>query len=124
MVIPERLKLQPVSNKLFDEMSALCDAIERELESGKSAESLLQRWHFHARCRCDPDEFQTYWKAVSKEVFVREALSPVPSFDENAMYSETRAVLDAVSTAAVPESEIGYYLRWLECSFRAATLVT
>ena len=37
MVIPERLKLQPVSNKLFDEMSALCDAIERELESGKSA---------------------------------------------------------------------------------------
>src|SRR4051794_16330747 len=70
MSIPERLKLKPVNQKLLDEMSALCDAIERELESGETAEALLQRWHSHARRRCDPYEFQTYWKAVSKETFV------------------------------------------------------
>jgi hypothetical protein len=34
MTIPKRLKLQPVNKKLLDQMSALCDSIERELESG------------------------------------------------------------------------------------------
>ena len=38
------------------------------------------------------------------------------------MYSEARAVLDAVSTAAVPESEIGYYLRWLEAQFSGSNI--
>ena len=122
MSIPERLKLKPVNQKLLDEMSALCDAIERELESGETAEALLQRWHSHARRRCDAYEFQTYWKAVSKETFVHDALNPEPSFDKDAVYSEALAVLDAVSTAAVPEGEIGYYLGWLEAQFPAANM--
>lgn len=122
MAIPERLKLQPVNKKLFDEMSALCDAIERELESGEDAESLLQRWHVHARRRCDRYEFQTYWKAVSKESFVHDALNPEPSFDKDLVYSEAVAVLDAVSTAAVSEGEIGYYLGWLEAQFPGANM--
>jgi hypothetical protein len=117
MPIPERLKLQPVNKKLLDEMSALCDAIERELEAGETAEALLQRWHSNARRRCDPYEFRTYWKAVSKETFVRNALNPEPSFDQDAVYAEALAVLDAVSQAAVPESEIAYYLGWLEAQF-------
>jgi hypothetical protein len=121
MAIPERLKLQPVNKKLFDEMSVLCDAIERELESGEAADDLLQRWHAHARRRCDPCEFQTYWKAVSRDTFVHDALNPEPSFDKDAVYSEALAVLDAVSTAAVPESQIGYYLGWLEASFQTPT---
>ena len=54
MPIPERLKLQPVSKTLLDEMSALCDAIERQLEAGETAEDLLQQWHSRARRRCDP----------------------------------------------------------------------
>jgi hypothetical protein len=117
MAIPERLKLQPVSKKLVDEMAALCDAIERELESGETAESLLERWHIHARRRCEPYEFQTYWKAMNKESFVLAALNPEPSFDKDVVYSVARAVLDAVAKAAVPESEIGYYLGWLEAQF-------
>jgi hypothetical protein len=117
MAIPERLKLQPVRKQLLDEMLALCDAIERELESGETAESLLQRWHSHARRRCEPYEYQTYWKAVSKETFVLDALNPEPSFDKDAVYSEALAVLDAVANAAVPESEINYYLAWLEAQF-------
>jgi hypothetical protein len=117
MPIPERLKLQPVSKKLLDEMSALCDAIERELETGESAEALLQQWHSHARRRCDPYEFQTYWKSMSKETFVHEALNPAPSFGKDVVYSEALAVLDAVSQADLPESEIGYYLGWLEVQF-------
>lgn len=117
MAIPERLKLQPVSKHLLHEMLTLCDAIERELESGETAERLLQRWHSHARRRCDAYEFQTYWKAFSKETFVLDALNPEPSFDKDVVYSEAFAVLDAVTNAAVPESEINYYLGWLEAQF-------
>jgi hypothetical protein len=122
MPIPERLKLQAVNKKLFDEMSALCDAIERELESGETAEALLQRWHSHARRRCDPYEFLTYWKAVSRDTFVHDALNPEPAFDNYVVYSEALAVLDVVSAATVPEAEIGYYLGWLEAQFPGANM--
>jgi hypothetical protein len=117
MAIPDRLKLQPVSKQLVYEMSALCDAIERELESGGTADALLQRWHANARRRCDPYEFKTYWKAVSKETFVLDALNPESSFDKDVLYSEALAVLDAVANAAMPESESGYFFRWLETQF-------
>jgi hypothetical protein len=122
MAIPERLKLPPVSQRLLDEMSALCDAIERELESGGTAEPLLQRWHAQARRRFDPRDFRTYWKAVSRETFVREALNPEPSFDDGVTYREALAVLDAVATAAVPEAETAYYLGWLDAQFPGANI--
>lgn len=117
MAIPARLKLKPVSKKLLAEMSALCDEIERELEAGDTAEALLRRWHSHAQRRCDPHEFRTYWKSVSKDTFVRDALNPEPSLDKDLAYTEALAVLEAVSTAAVSESEISCYLRWLEAQF-------
>ena len=85
MAIPGRLKLKPVSNELLAEMSALCDEIERELEAGETADALLQQWHSHVQRRCDPNEFRTYWEAVSKETFVRDALNPEPSFDKEAV---------------------------------------
>lgn len=122
MAIPQRLKLQRVNKKLLDEMSALCDAIERELESGETAEMLLQQWHSHARRKCDPYEFRTFWKAVSKETFVHDALNPEPTFDKDAVYSEALAVVDAVSTSAVPEGEMGYYLGWLEAQFPGSNI--
>ncbi|MBL8795298.1 MAG: hypothetical protein JNM56_15440 [Planctomycetia bacterium] len=122
MPIPERLRLQPISKTLLDEMSALCDAIERELEAGEAAEELLQQWHSRARRRCDPFEFRTYWKAVSQETFVHDALNPEPSYDKDAVYSEVRAVLDAVSNVAIPEGEFGYYLGWLEAQFPGANM--
>jgi hypothetical protein len=122
MAIPERLKLRPVSKEVLDEMLGLCDAIERELEAGETAEALLRRWHSHAGRPCDPHEFQTYWKAVSKETFVLDALNPEPSFDKDAVYSEALAVLGAVSNAAVPESESGYYLGWLEAQFPGSNM--
>ena len=122
MGFPESLKLQPVSKELLDEMSELCEAIERELESGETAEALLQRWHSHARRRCEPYEFQTYWKAVSKKTFVRDAINPEPTFDKDVAYSEALAVLDAVSTAAIPEAHISYYLGWLEAQFPGANM--
>lgn len=122
MPIPERLKLQPVDKKLLNEMSALCDAIERELESGETAEALLTQWHSHAGQRCEPHEFTAYWKAVSKETFVQDALNPEPSFDKDVVYSEALAVLDAVSTAAVSEAESAYYLGWLQAQFPGANM--
>lgn len=122
MPIPKRLQLRPVDKSLLDEMSELCDAIERELEGGGSAESLLQQWHTHARRHFDPYEFQTYWKAVSKDAFVQEALNPEPSFDKDAVYSEVLAVIDAVTNLEVSESELDYYLGWLEAQFPGANL--
>ncbi|MFO0800038.1 MAG: hypothetical protein U0804_21410 [Gemmataceae bacterium] len=122
MAIPERLKLQPVNKQLLDEMSALCDAIERELESGQTADDLLQRWHVHARRRCDPYEFQTYWKSRSRETFVHTALNPEPHFEKDLVYAEALAVLEAVSAAAVPESDLGYYLGWLEAQFPGGSM--
>lgn len=117
MAIPERLKLQPVSKELLDEMSELCDLIERKLESGETADELLERWHGHARRRSDPHDFQTYWKAVSKETFILDALNAEPTLDEDATYSEALAVLDAVGSATVPDSELSYYIDWLEAQF-------
>jgi hypothetical protein len=122
MAIPDRLKLQPVSKHLIDEMFTLCDSIERELESGGTAEVLLERWHSHACRRYNPQDFRTYWKAVSKETFVLDTLYPEPSFDKDVAYSEALAVLDAVTNAALPESEIGYYLGWLEAQFPGSNL--
>lgn len=103
-------------------MSSLCDEIETELEAGETAEGLLQRWHSHAQRRCEPHEFRTYWKAISKDTFVREALNPEPSFDVDAVYSEALAVLEAITTVAVPESEHSYWVGWLEAQFPGSNM--
>ena len=95
----------------------LCDSIERELDSGRTARTLLRRWHSHARRRYDPLEFRTYWEAMHKEAFVLYALYPEPSFDNDVVYSEALAVLDDVANATLPEPEHTYYLRWLESQF-------
>ena len=117
MPIPGRLKLQPVSKQLLGEMLTLCDSIERELASGKTAELLLNRWHSHARRLCDAYEFRTYSEAVSRETFVLGAFNPQPDFDNDLVYSKALSVLDAVATAAVPEHEVSYYLSWLKAQF-------
>lgn len=122
MPIPERLKLQPINKKLFDEMSALCDKIEDELESGMDAASLLLQWHLHARRRYDPDEFEAYWRAVSKETFIHDALNPEPSFDKDAVYAEVSDILAVVLNATVSEAECNYYLGWLEAQFPGANM--
>src|SRR3569623_955620 len=122
MPIPDRLKVRRTNKKLVDKMSALCDGIERELDSGGTADALLDEWHTHARRRCEPSEFQTYWKSVSKRTFVRGALNPKPSFDKELVYSEALAVLDAVSKVEVSESESMYYLNWLEALFPGSNM--
>ena len=122
MPIPERLRLAPVSPDVAEEMSALCSAIERELESGGTADELLERWHRHSRRLVKPFEFRTYWKAVDKATFVREALNPPPAFDAAAVYSEALDVLAALLEVEVEESEEGYYLGWLEEQFPGSNL--
>ena len=122
MPIPERLRLQPVSLGLIREMSDVCALIERELESGGTAEELLERWHRHSRRRVEPHEFCNYWKAVDKETFVREALNPPPACDGAAVYSEALAVLDALLEGDVQASEEGYYLGWLEEQFPGSNM--
>lgn len=117
MSIPARLRLRPASKDLVDDMSKLCDAIEREVEAGGTAESLLKKWHAHTARQFDLREFTTYSNAVSKETFVREALNPQPSYDARVAYSEVLAVLEAFITVSVSEWEMSYYLHWLEAQF-------
>ena len=117
MAIPERLRLSPVSPALLEEMAALCSAIERELESGGTADELLERWHRHSGRVVDPFEFHTYWKGVDKSTFVREALRPPPSFDAAAVYSEVLDVLTALVEVEVEDGDERYYLGWLEAQF-------
>ena len=122
MAIPERLKLPPVDQQLIDKMSELCDEIERELESGGTAEELLSKWHSHAHCHSEPADFQTYWRAISRETFVLNALSPQPIYDSNLDYSEAFAVLEAVSNVTISESECQFYLDWLKAQFPGSNI--
>ena len=117
MPIPERLRLKPVSSEVVEEMSDLCSAIKQELESGGTADELLERWHRHSRRLVEPYEFCSYWKAVDKGTFVREALTPPPGFDAATVYAEALDVLAALLEVEVEESEEGYYLGWLEEQF-------
>jgi hypothetical protein len=114
MAIPARLRLPPVDQRLFDEMSMLCDSIEAELGAGDAATLLLRRWNAHTWREHEPHEFQNYWRSIDKETFVRNALNPEPRLDDDLRYSEALAVLEAVTNVAVSVSEIDYYLSWLE----------
>ena len=114
MAIPARLRLPPVDQGLFDEMSMLCDSIEAELEAGEAATLLLRRWHAHTWREHEPYEFQNYWRSIDKETFVLNALNPEPRLDDDLRYSEALAVLEAVTNVAVSESENHYYTSWLE----------
>lgn len=121
-MIPERLKLQPVGDEFVNEMMELCRQIESELESGESAENLLQQWQAFARRKYDPQEFLTFWKSESEETFVLDALHPAPCFDNDLVYAEALGVLDAVICADVPEDQTKYYLRWLEAQFPGSNI--
>jgi len=117
MAIPARLRLPPVDQELFDEMSMLCDLIEAESEAGEPATLLLQRWRAHTWREYEPHEFQNYWRSIDKETFVLTALNPEPRLDDDLRYSEALAVLEAVTNVAVSESESDYYMNWLEAQF-------
>jgi hypothetical protein len=117
MTIPDRLRLRPIDKTVIGRMNELCDQIECELESGGDAVTLLDEWHTYARKHCDPYDFQTYWKSISKESFVLDALNPSPAYEQDVRYWEVIDVLDAISVAAIPESEIQYYIGWLEAQF-------
>ncbi|WP_254510547.1 hypothetical protein [Anatilimnocola floriformis] len=87
------------------------------MESRGDAQPLIDRWHEHADRRYEPDEFRTYWKAISKGTFVREALNPPAAFDPQVTFAEALAVLDAVRRVETSQSAQTYYLHWLEKQF-------
>ncbi len=115
MPIPERFKLTQASDVLVAHMSELCDAIEDADDEDR--EQLLAKWHEHAQRRCNVVEFKTYWKAMDKESFVREALNPQPEFVDDVTYLEVVAVCGFVASAEGTEDEASYYLDWLDAQF-------
>ncbi len=117
MPIPERFRLKKATKRLVEEMCALCDQIEDELELGGDAHGLLVEWHVHAGRECEPHEFANYWRSMNQEEFVREALNPVPTRQEDISYAEVLAVTQAIMAGELKESERSYYLSWLEIQF-------
>jgi len=117
MPIPLRLRLPILSDDLVRQMLELCQQIERALESPSQATSLLRRWNQHATRNYELSEFRHFWKAISEETFVREALTPRPMFDVDLHYAEALAVLECVCEASLPETQLAYYLDWLEAQF-------
>ncbi|MFN3149637.1 hypothetical protein [Bremerella sp.] len=122
MPIPERLQITKATPKLVARMCELCDQIERELESGEDALPLLAEWHRHARRQCEPYEFANYWRSTDQVQFVREALSPPPSFLDDLKYADALAVLESIMKAELVEWQTSYYLCWLEEQFPEANM--
>lgn len=117
MPIPSRLKITRPTPEAIAIMSELCDQIETALERGEQADRLLAKWHEHSGRRTERQEFQTYWKAVSKEEFVLEALNPPPRFDAELTFDEAAAVIGSLEEGCLDEHETSYYLVWLEAQF-------
>lgn len=117
MSIPDRLKIRPADEIVVARMLELLTAIEQELEAGNDAEFLLQQWYQHANREYSLDYFRNFWKSTSEESFVLAALNPPSIYDEELLFSEACAVIDAFTSAELPEHEIYYYLEWLEIQF-------
>ena len=115
MLVPERFKLQPASDDLVAHMCELCDEIEDADDMNR--DRLLAQWHEHSQRHCEVTEFKTYWKAVDKESFVREALNRVPSLVVDVTYQEVVAIYEFVTSAEGTEDETSYYLAWLDAQF-------
>jgi hypothetical protein len=122
MAIPPRFRLKHSSETLVREMCGLCTDIERAIENGVDVSELLAKWHEHASRRYDPAEFTSYWKAVDREEFVREALNPRPKIVEDLLYAEAADVLASISAAEPSENELSYYLEWLDLQFPEANI--
>lgn len=115
MPVPERFTLYSASADLVARMCDLCDAIEDANDINR--DRLLAEWHEHSQRQCEASEFKTYWKAIDKEAFVREALNPAPSLVDDVTYSEVVAIYEFVASAEGSEDETSYYLAWLESQF-------
>lgn len=117
MPIPERLRFDPASQDVVERLRVLCNAIEEAVVAGEDTTELLAEWHVYATRTCEPHEFTSYWKAVDQEEFVREALSPRPTFVDDLAYAEALAVLRSIVEVELAESETSHYLEWLEHQF-------
>lgn len=114
MTIPERLQVTELAKEEICQFMKICDSIENGIHSDLDVSALLQQWNRRSYRPYEPLEFTTYYGSVSTEEFVRQALLPAPCSVDGLTYSELIAVLQAVLSAELRESEHAYYLNWLE----------
>ena len=117
MPIPERFQTSEPSELLVNEMTALCEKIEHELECGGDAIELLNQWREKSGVWYEPHEFENYWRSIDIEEFVLGAINGTPEYCADLNYAEAKAVLETILNAELAENQTAFYLDWLETQF-------
>ncbi|MCA9041760.1 MAG: hypothetical protein KDA65_15510 [Planctomycetaceae bacterium] len=115
MPIPERFKLPPIPEELFQRMSYLCGVIDSG--SNHDVGEHLAEWNKHSNRKCEAYDLEGYRSGMDKVPFVRSFLHPIPVFVEDVFYSEVVDVLNSIWNVEGTEDETSYYLNWLEAQF-------
>lgn len=118
-MIPKRLKLTNADPKQYTLAVKLCTEIESLLEEEKDAHLLIAEWNnkISTHFIYEADDFKYYYASISRDTFIRKALSPLAMFDDLLTYTESLAILDSIGTAEYPEHELDYYLEVLDANF-------
>jgi hypothetical protein len=122
MPIPPRLVPKKASKQEVQELSALCDEIERGVVAREDVSPLLAKWNARACRAYEPTEFKTYYGAMSTEEFVRGALNSPVAMDSALTWDEVVAVFDAVMGGKLAAWELDFFRDWLEAQFADANI--
>jgi hypothetical protein len=122
--LPARLQLPPVTSGDFQRLSELCTEIEALVVANQDAraEPLLAEWNSMANHEYKPADFTTYRGAVSKEEFVRDALSPRPQWIEDLTFDEVREAVAALMAGDLPGTTTSHVLRVLHVNLPESNL--
>jgi len=118
-MIPDRLKLKSADPKQYEFAVKLCTDIELLLEEKTEAQLLIDEWNdkISTGLIYEAHNFEHYYASISRDTFIRKALSPSPTFDNLLTYTDSLTVIDIISKANVEEHELDYYLDMLEANF-------
>jgi len=122
--LPARLQPPPVAAADFRRWCDLCTEIEALAtgnEDGRLS-TLLAEWNGKAHHEYTPVEFKTYYGAVSKEEFVRDALSPRPRWIEDLTFEEAREAVAAIMSAEPTREDTCHALRVLDLNLPGGEL--
>jgi hypothetical protein len=118
------LQLPPVATGDFQRFCELCTEIEALViaKEGAAVEPLLAEWNAKANHEYRQADFTTYYGAVSKEEFVRQALSPRPQWIEDLTFDEGIEAVTALMSGDLPETPTSHVLGVLDVNLPESNL--